>query len=78
MLGGEGRYLLRLWIDGVDGDEWRATLKELGSESSWNFASLEEFVRFIASHEFAAPWGAASSLILPEGVDENEEPKGEE
>ena len=44
MNGSDNRYLLRLWSDGGKGDVWRASLKDLTSEASWHFASIEQLL----------------------------------
>lgn len=44
MNGSDNRYLLRLWCDGGKGDAWRASLKDLTSETSWYFSSIEQLL----------------------------------
>ena len=49
MQGRDNRYILRLWWDGNQGDQWRASLRDLDSDDTVNFATVEQLVGFLAA-----------------------------
>lgn len=44
MQGSDNRYLLRLWSDGSGSHAWRASLKDLRSDESWHFGTIQQLL----------------------------------
>lgn len=49
MAGREERYLLKLWCDGSKSDDWRASLRDLLSEDTWHFGTVDQLMSHLAA-----------------------------
>lgn len=45
----EERYLLKLWCDGSKSDDWRASLRDLLSEDTWHFGTVDQLMKHLAA-----------------------------
>lgn len=45
----EERYLLKLWCDGSESDDWRASLRDLLSEDTWHFGTVDQLMSHLAA-----------------------------
>jgi hypothetical protein len=61
--------ILRLWRNGIEADDWRASLQDLRTREQVRFSSLEALMRYLEGHTWHSRTGPTEDQHRRKGVE---------
>jgi hypothetical protein len=61
--------ILKLWRNGIEADDWRASLQDLRTQELVRFSSLEALMRYLEGHTWHSRTGQTEDHHRRKGVE---------